>query len=274
MTLIVGRDRELALLEQLRVQVARGEGVALLVSGDGGVGKTRLMSELARSATDGRWHVMVGRAYALETAIPYAPFADACESVLAAMDGNLLLRLTRGDRAVLTALAPSMGGSATAEARASGASAAEQHVRLHAGILQLFARLAERQPLLLVLENLQWADGSSIELFHFLARQLSRQRILLVGTWNETERELPGSLRTMTRSLRSLGVARDVRLEPLDAEALAALVSQRFDVDTAPGGEFITALHDATRGNPFFVEQTLDDLIARGSLRKAGGVWV
>lgn len=274
MSRIVGRDRELALLGQLRGQVTRGEGAVLLTSGDGGIGKTRLMAELARSASEGGWQVMVGRAYALETSIPYAPFADACEPVLTAMDGNLLLRLTRGDRAVLTALAPSLGGSATAETRASGASAAEQHVRLHAGILQLFVRLAERQPLLLVLENLQWADDSSVELFHFLARQLARHRIMLVGTWNETERALPDALCTMTRSLRALGAASNLLLEPLAPDALGQLVTQRFDVEAASIHEFIAALHDATRGNPFFVEQTLDELIAHGTLRKAGGVWV
>src|SRR5688572_24862633 len=90
---IVGRERELALLEQMRVDAAAGKGGVLLLSGDGGIGKTRLASELARKARDGNGHVMVGRAYALETAIPYAPFAVACEGVLAKLDGNMLLRL-------------------------------------------------------------------------------------------------------------------------------------------------------------------------------------
>src|SRR4029079_11582910 len=107
---IVGRERELSRLEQMRLDAARGEGAVLLLSGDGGIGKTRLATELARTARDARWQVMVGRAYALETAIPYAPFADACEPMLAAVDGNVLLRLTRGDRAVLTTLAPSLAG--------------------------------------------------------------------------------------------------------------------------------------------------------------------
>ena len=271
---LVGRDRELALLEARRVQTARSEGAVVLCHGDGGVGKTRLIAELARHARDANWQVMIGRAYALEAAIPYAPFADACEPVLSAMDGNVLLRLTRGDRAVLTALAPSMTPTTGTDSRMHGATAAEQHVRLHAGVLQLLARLAERQPVLLVLENLQWADPSSVELFHFLARQVSNHRILLVGTWNETERELPDALRTMVRSLRSLGVATDVPLAPLTVDAVGQLVAQRFDVDPASISAFIAALHDATRGNPFFVEQTLAELVSRDALRKTGDVWV
>jgi DNA-binding CsgD family transcriptional regulator len=273
-TAVVGRERELSVIEQLRLQVARGEGGVLLLSGDGGIGKTRLVAELVRAARDSEWHVMVGRAYALEASIPYAPFADACEAVLAAMDGNVLLRLTRGDRAVLSALAPSIASTPSAEPRTSGTSAAELHVRLHAGILQLFTRLAERQPLLVVVENMQWADNASIELFHFLARQLTRQRILLVATWNDTERELPVSLRTMVRSLRSLAVARDLRLEPLSPEALGQLVAQQFEVASSSIAPFIKALHDSTLGNPFFAEQTLDELIVTGTLRQAGGIWV
>ena len=277
---IVGRDRELDLLADLRTSAARGEGSVLLLSGDGGVGKTRLVRELARLSKESGWQVMYGRAYALETAIAYAPFSDATEPALSAMDGNVLLRLTRGDRSVLTALAPSLastptgGSAAQADVRLGNGNAAEQHARLHAGIMQLFARLAERAPVLLILENLQWADSASIELFHYLARQLSPHRILLVGTWNETERELTDHLRTMVRSLRSLGVARDLRLEPLSPAALGLLISQRFDVELADITSFVHELHETTRGNPFFVEQILEELVASGQLRKSGQVWI
>lgn len=271
---LVGRERELDVLEQLRAQVSRGQGAVLLLSGDGGIGKTRLVTDFVRTVRDNGWTAMLGRAYALEAGIPYAPFADACQPTLAAMDGNLLLRLTRGDRTVLTALAPSLVGAASPDTRIGGATAAEQRVRLHAGVVQLLARLAERQPLVLVLENLQWADASSLELMHFLARQVAPHRILLIGTWNETERELPDALRTMVRSLRSLGVSRDLTLTPLSVSALSQLVTQRFDVDADGVAPFVAELHDATQGNPFFVEQILEDLISRGALRQTGNVWV
>lgn len=270
---MVGRERELALIEQLRLDAAKATGNTLLMHGDGGVGKTRLVNELVRAAREQHWHVIIGRAYALETQIPYAPFADGCEPVLSAMDGNLLMRLTRGDQAVITALAPTRADGPTT-ARDSGSSAAEQHVRLHAGIQRLFARLAEQHPVLLVLENLQWADASSLELLHFLARQVQSHRMLLVGTWNETERDLPDALRTMVRSLRSLGAVRELHIEPLKVDAVSQLVAQRFEVDRDIISTFVHALFDATRGNPFFVEQVLEDLVASGALRKSGNTWV
>ncbi len=274
LSLLVGRERELEVLGQLRAQVMRNQGAVVLVSGDGGIGKTRLVQELAQSVRESGWQVMMGRAYALEAGIPYAPFADACEASIAALDSNVLLRLTRGDRTMLTALAPSLAANATADARGNGSTAAEQHARLHAGVLQLLARMAERQPLLLVLENLQWADTTSLELLHFLARQVGSHRVMLVATWNETERELPEALRAMARSLRSLGVSRELPLAPLTPLALEQLIAQRFDVDSASTGSFVSTLHEATRGNPFFVEQILEDLIARGTLRRIANVWV
>jgi DNA-binding NarL/FixJ family response regulator len=270
---LVGRTREQAVVARLLEETARGHGGVLLVSGDGGIGKTRLITEATRPARDSKWLVATGRAYALETAIPYAPFADAMEPVLAGMDSSTLTRLSRGDSAVVTVLAPSLVAAAHTD-RDGPATAAEQRVRLHASILQFLVRLSERSPLQIVLENLHWADSASLELFHFLARQIHGHRILLVGSWNDTERELPEALGTTVRSLRSLGVARDVHLEPLSATDLLTLLAERFLVDRETVDSFATSLHAATGGNPLFVEQMLRELVERGDLRRAGGVWV
>ena len=182
-------------------------------------------------------------------------------------------RLTRGDTAVTTVLAPSIASTMNTH-RDGPVTAAEQRVRLHASILQFLLRLSEKSPLLLVLENLHWADSASLELFHFLARQVDGHRILLVGSWNDTERAVPELLGTTIRSLRSLGVVRDLRLEPLAQGDLVLLLVERFLVDAEAIKPFAAALHDATGGNPLFVEQMLRELVERGDLRRAGGVWV
>ncbi|MEO7522312.1 MAG: AAA family ATPase [Gemmatimonas sp.] len=270
---LVGRTRELSLVSQMVDEASRGRGGVLLVSGDGGVGKTRLIMEATRKARDAKWLVATGRAYALETAIPYAPFADAMEPVLAALDANTLTRLTRGDTAVSTTLAPSL--AAALHARRDGSVSAEEgRVRLHTSILQFLVKLSERAPLLLVLENMHWADGASMELFHFLARQVDAHRMLLVGSWNDTEREMSAALGTTVRSLRSLGVARDLHLEPLSPADVIALLVERFAIEGDVIKQFGASLHLATGGNPLFVEGTLRELVERGDLRHAGGVWV
>ena len=94
-----GRSSELSVLARLRADAHAGRGSVVLLSGDGGIGKTRLLMEAARSAQHDGWQLAIGRAYPLESASPYAPFTDALSPLLAALEPGALTRLTRGDRA-------------------------------------------------------------------------------------------------------------------------------------------------------------------------------
>jgi len=271
-----GRSAELDVFERARADAARGRAQLLLLSGDGGVGKTRLVQEAAAAATTGGWQVVTGRAYPLETAIPYALFADALEPLFASLDAGALTRLTRGDKRLLSALAPRLLAEADlAQQRLTDSvTLAEQRLRLHTAILQLIGRLSERQPLMLCLENVQWADSSSIELLHFVSRQLGKERVLLVASWNESDRPLSDELRLALRSLRTVSMVTDLRLTPLARDDVASVLSTAFHVEREAVFPFATLLQDTTRGNPFFIEQTLRELVSRGDLREQGGVWV
>ena len=271
---IVARSSEVELIAQVRDNATRGQGGVILRSGDGGVGKTRLVSESATPARSAGWRVAIGRAYAVETAIPYAPFADALQPVLEELDPHVLTRITRGDRSALTAVAPSLAGNSPTEHSGSGLSGAEQRLRLHSTIVHLIGKLAERQPLFLAIENLHWADASSVELFHFLARQASTMRLVLIGTWNETERDMPPALGLMVRSLRSLGACNELQLQPLSKRSVRELVGRAFETEESLIDDFASRLFEVTRGNPLFIEQTLLDLVQRGELWKSGPVWL
>jgi DNA-binding CsgD family transcriptional regulator len=276
----IGREREFEQIARARAAAASGHGQVLFLSGDAGVGKTRLVQESARVARAEGWQVAIGYAYPLETAIPYASFADAIGPVLAALDPGALMRLTRGDRAILAALAPALSptlverGGTLASMLSEGVPPAEQRVRLHTTILQVLTKLAEKHPLLLCLENVQWADSASVELLHFLGRQVGTQRLLLIVNWNETDRPLPDDLRIALRSLRALGAATDLRLTPLSVEEVRTLLARLFAVDAAVVDRFAARLHHATQGNAFFLDQTLRELVTRGDLRLQGGIWV
>ena len=271
-----GRSAELEIIELAKVEAARGHAQLLLLSGDGGIGKTRLLREAAAAAVLGGWRFVTGSAYPLETAIPYALFGEALEPLFAALDAAALTRLTRGDKRILSALTPRLLAEADlAQQRlADGVTMAEQRLRLHTGVLQLLGRLSERQPLLLCLENLQWADSSSIELLHFVSRQLGKERVLLIASWNESDRPLSDELRLALRSLRTVSTVTDMRLMPLSRDDVASLLSRAFHVECEAVASFATLLQENTRGNPFFVDQTLRELVSRGELRQQGSVWV
>lgn len=272
----VGRDTELALLHTAMRDVARGQGRLVFLSGDGGVGKTRLMQEVQLYAAQEGVCCALGRAYPLETAIPYAPFADALTPVLAALDAAIVTRLTRGSPAVLSALAPSLltrhdhGGQAALD----HTPVTEQRVRLHASVLACLKALGDRQPLLLTLENLQWADHATVELLHYLGRQIHQLHVVLVASWNETDVPLTDSLRTALRSLRSQQTVLELTLAPLPARAVQDMVARRFAVSTATCAPLVERLQAVARGNPFFVEQMLEELMRRRALHEQAGEWV
>ena len=269
----MGREADLAHISSLLKAAAKGSGATLFVAGEGGVGKTRLLTTAAEGAQAAGWQVVSGRAYAVETGIPYALFADAFVPFLKSLEPSALSVLSRGGIGELAYLFPAMGSHGERERIAAGSDASELKARLQWNFTQFLGRLAARKPLLIVLENLQWADASSLELFHFVARQISSFPVAILASYNETERDTNPSLRTIEQSLLGLGVASHRRLGPLSHEAIAKLLELRFSLDPISTRQFAALLYGWTRGNAFFVEETLKWLVQSGTVREEHGAW-
>jgi ATP/maltotriose-dependent transcriptional regulator MalT len=267
----VGRTRELAALEALMEDSGDGTSV-VIVAGDGGVGKTRLAFELGARAERRGWRVTYGRAFPVEAGIPYALFSDAFLPILRDMDAGTLTVLSRGGEAELRYVFPALGRGGGAPE--SGADPEEFRTRLMWNFAEFLKSYAARQPLLCVLEDLQWADESSLQLLHFLGRQVAGHRILIVCTYNDTQRDQSLELVKTERSLVSLGVGEIRRLEPLTLDQVSELVRLTFGVDADVVREFSALLFGWTRGNPFFLEEILKSLIASGRLTRHSGTWI
>jgi len=251
---LVGRTRELAALEALMEGSGDGTSV-VIVAGEGGVGKTRLAFELGDRAERRGWRVTHGRAFPVEAGIPYALFSDAFLPILRDMDADTLTVLSRGGEAELRYLFPALGhGEGAPE---SGADPEEFRTRLMWNFAEFLKSYAAREPLLCVLEDLQWADESSLQLLHFLGRQVAGHRILIVCTYNDTQRDQSLELVKTERSLVSLGVGEIRRLEPLSLDQVSELVRLTFGVDPDVVREFSALLFGWTRGNPFYLEEIL-----------------
>lgn len=268
---LVGRTRELAALESL-LEDGREDGTSVvIVSGEGGVGKTRLAAELGARAERRGWQVAYGRAFPVEAGVPYALFSDAFLPVLRDFDQNTLALLTRGGADELRYLFPALGNRAT-DAEAPAGEPEEVRTRLMWNFAEFLKNYSARAPLLCILEDLQWADESSLQLLHFLARQLDHKPILILCTYNDTQKDESLHLIQTERSLVSLGIEIR-RLEPLTHDQVTELVCVTFGVDAEVVREFSALLFGWTRGNPYFLEEILKSLMESGGLSSASGTW-
>jgi DNA-binding CsgD family transcriptional regulator/tetratricopeptide (TPR) repeat protein len=270
---LIGRSSELALLSKALTEAGNGAGRTVFLSGEGGIGKTRVASAAAEEAAKRGWNVAFGRSYAVETGIPYALFADALLPSLKKLDPSTLSVLTRGGSAELSYLFPALATGSERERAGAGIDPSDLKARLLWNFSQFLGRYAAKQPLCIVLENLQWTDASSLELFHFVARQMKEQRIALIATYNDTEGDSNPALRTTEQSLVRLGTATRCRLEPLSQAEVAEVLQAVFSVDPGSIRPFTALLYGWTRGNPFFVEETLKSLVESGALQYADGHW-
>jgi DNA-binding CsgD family transcriptional regulator/tetratricopeptide (TPR) repeat protein len=270
---LVGRSAELALLSKTIDEAAKGAGRSVFIVGEGGIGKTRLAAAAGDRAAKRGWTVVVGRAYPVEAGVPYALFSDALLPLVRKMDPAALSVMTRGGAADFGYLFPNLAAPGDRTRASAGADPAEIKARLLWNFTQFLARLSDKQPLFVVLENLQWADASSLELLHFVARQMEGQKVILLGTYNETERDSNPVLRSTEQSLLRLGALTVHKLAPLARTEVEDLVHQMFGVDRNATRNFSAMLYDWTRGNPFFVEETLKSLVESGTLSQSEGRW-
>ena len=204
--------------------------------------------------------------------MPYAVFSDAMLPLLRDIDPPVLTLLTRGGSAELAQLFPAFD-RVPAGASTDRGDPTELKARLLWTFAQFLARLSAKRPLLLVLENLQWADSASLEMLHFVARQSGGERILLVGTHNDPEHRASAPLRAMEQSLKRLESARRIRLGPWEPNDVIQLLEVSFDADASRTRGFAERLHRWTGGNPFFIDETIRALVDTGQLRSASGVW-
>jgi DNA-binding CsgD family transcriptional regulator len=270
---LIGRAAELETIRSLLADGAAGHGHTVVFVGGSGVGKSRLLRTARAEAERSGWSVVAGRAYPVESGIPYAPFADAFVPFLRSLPDEALATLTRGSEAELSHLFPGFRIPAN-DVRVTSAGS-ELRTRILWNFAQFLARTAARSPLLILLDDLQWADASSLELLHFIARRIGDERIAILCAYNDTFAGENPTLLEIERSLSAIGASRSHRVTPLTHAETASLVHELFGVDAGVSREFTALLFGWTRGNPFFIEETLKTLVERGRLtRREDGSWV
>lgn len=270
---LIGRERQWALLTQAWKTVSGGSGRTVLIEGEVGVGKTRLAEDFARWTRAEGATVLRGRGYDPKAGIPYGPIAEALREALEApgLSGTAPEWLTE-----VTRLLPELRRRFPALPEPPAPTDAAERWRLFEGVAQVVLALASERPTILLIDDLQWCDGESCALLHFLSRRLEGAASALVATvrLGELERDLPAA--RLCRSLRARGMATVVDVTPLSLDEIWQLIRELGKIRSPTGGRrFATRIHEVTDGNPFHAIELLKTLFTQGLLAvdDATGEW-
>ena len=273
----VGRTEELARLAAAADRAAAGTPTAVVVGGEAGVGKTRLVGELVASARQAGATVLVGGCVELGgEGLPFAPLIEALRGFVRDLDEPELAQLVPGRaRVELARLLPELGpggpgpdaagswvGGPGAEPRGSGLGSEQR--RLFELLLVLLERLGSERPAVLVVEDLHWADRSTRDLLAFLVRNLRHGRLLLVMTYRSDELHRRHPLRPFLAELDRGRRAERLELARFGRDEVAAQLAGIQGTPAPP--ELTERIHARSDGNAFFVEELAATAAADGEL--------
>jgi predicted ATPase len=245
---LVGRAVEFGRLTRVLDQAAAEEPIVALVSGDAGMGKTRLVAELATVAAARGFMVLSGRCAELGDSVPYLPLADALHS---AAGTTPALADAIAARPVLGLLLPDRGAAQMAGGEAAGMA----RQQLFGAVLGMLAELAGKTPVLLVLEDMHWADRSTRDLLTFLSRVLHRERVAVIATYRTDDLHRGHPLRAVAAELLRLPSVTAVEVGPLRDEAmaehLAALAQHPLEAAA------LQVIIRRAEGNTYYAEELL-----------------
>jgi class 3 adenylate cyclase/tetratricopeptide (TPR) repeat protein len=272
--IFVGRDDEFRRLEQLWKEAAAGDRRVALLAGEPGVGKTRLAAELARTVHDQAAAVLVGRCDE-DLGVPFQPFVEALRHLTDHVeDAELPSRLGR-HAGELERLLPGLRERLPDAPPLLQSDPETERYRLFDAVNGWLAAIAGHDPVLLVLDDLQWAAKPTLLLLRHVARSPEPMRLLIVGTYRDTELHHDHPLVELLADLRrETGIER-ISLSGFDQGAVAGYIAEVAGHELDDEGLALArAIHAETEGNPFFVREILRHLRETGAIVQRDGRWV
>ncbi len=261
----VGRERELAALRGALEQALSGRGGGVVIAGEPGIGKTRTAQEFSQDAAKRGASVLWGRCHEQAGAPPYWPWVQIIRSLLQSRAPEVPLGDLGPGAADIADLTPEIRDHLPRSS--SGArlrDTAEARFRMFEAIRRLLAGACEHQPLVLVLDDLHWADAPSLRLLEFLAPEIADIPLLLVGTYRATDLSRQHPLSNTLGGLARVRHITRVNLLGLSAEETQAFVTAA--AGGTPPAWFTLSLHRQTEGNPLFLREIVRFLEQQGVL--------
>jgi class 3 adenylate cyclase len=266
---IVGRDEEIESLDEALFAASRGNGRVVALAGDAGLGKTRLAGEVARRAGTLGMTVLWGGCAESDLALPYLPFLEAIGNWMTSCEIDRLRDRLGPSASQLAQLFPSFGEP---PAVSDTGDAAQAKLRLYEALVALLRIAAGTDGLLVVVEDIHWADSSTRDLLNYMTRRIRGAPIMILVTYRNDELHRKHPLLPIVQAWRRSREAEFIEIEPLVPESVARMVEAIFE-ESSVSAEFRDFMHERSEGNPFVLEELLKEAVDRGDIYRTEDGW-
>ena len=265
----VDREAELGRLESAHAAAVAGRGQVVLISGDPGVGKSRLAEQLARLAARQGTRVLQARGEDETASSPYAVWVDLLGSLIEATSVEAVRSSAGASATELGRLVPALARPTEARREGGDADGEGADRRLFSGVAGIFREAAREAPLAVIVDDLQWADPGSVNLWARLAGELAGAPILFVATYRTTPRGTAPALERAVAKVREASTTITLPLGNLSLDGVRQLVVALLKTK-ATSDELVQQVFERTGGNPYFVEEVVRALPESEPSRAAG----
>jgi anti-anti-sigma factor len=266
---LLGRDQPLEILKELWIKSSSGSGQAVFVAGESGIGKTRLSQHAAAHYAPPV--LLNGICNEHNSSSAYHPFAELLQTYLATAppefyDDEIRLLLANFVRIVpqIKEILPDLPEPPSLEPKL-------EQLRLMTSLTQFIKLATQKRPWLIILENLQWADQSSLELLRYLCYHVPTMSLLIVGTYRDTEVASNHPLMKIINTISGSHVYHHLLLSRLNQQQVAQMLANLFQQPVPD--HFSKTIFQHTSGNPFYVEEITRSLIKDGTVTQQEGSW-
>jgi class 3 adenylate cyclase/tetratricopeptide (TPR) repeat protein len=269
---LIGRGAELLQLKRHWDQTQQARGHLVLLSGEPGVGKTRLAQDLIAHAQKSGAIVLRGGCYEYEATTPYLPFVEALREWVHWQSPDQLRAALGATAAEIAKFAPEIEAKLGAFAPNVTLLPNDERLRLFDNTARFLQSLAAERGLLLFIDDVHWADQGTLSLLQYLLRHLRAHRVLVLAAYREIELDRTHPLAAALIDWNRERLATRIALGRLSRSDTGTLLATLFQVDTV-SDEFAAALYRETEGNPFFIEEVVKSLIEQGEIYREGDGW-
>ncbi len=269
---LIGRQAELQALKELWLRAGQGHAHLALISGEPGIGKTRLAREVQERARSEGAVVLAGGCYEFEAVAPYMPFVEALREWVEAQSAAALRDQLGAVAPELARLVPEIEARLGPLTPNPSLSPGEERLRLFDNVARFLQSLASAHGLLIFVDDLHWADQGTLALLHYLLRRLREARVLILAAYREVELDRAHPLSAALVEWNRERLATRVALGRLSSQETGAMLAALFGEATV-SAELSEAIHRETDGNPFFIEEVVKSLLEQGKIFRVASGW-